>query len=144
MIRNTRQVSVCVNSSRRGDSSNCSSCVTRAPARFFSLPLVFAIGQWSVVSGQWSVKTVLLTDHCPPTTDHCSSKCHDVVAAVHVEDFAGDGGGERATEEEGDVANLARFDVATQGRTVGVVLEHCGEIADAACGERADGAGADG
>src|SRR4051812_2053239 len=108
VMRNTRHVSVCLNSSSRGDSSNCSSCVTRAPTRAFSLPLVLAMK--AVVSGRWSVVSA---DSFELTTDHCSSKCHDVVAAVHVEDFAGDGRRERATEEEGGVADLAGFDVAT-------------------------------
>ena len=46
------------------------------------------------------------------------SEGHDVEAAVHVQDFAGDAGGERAEEEEGGVADLARLDVAAQGRPV--------------------------
>src|SRR3712207_8437038 len=69
---------------------------------------------------------------------------HDVEAAVHVEDFAGDAGGERAEEEEGGVADLARLDVAAQGGALGVVAQHHAQVADAARGERVDRAGADG
>src|SRR3712207_9473820 len=69
---------------------------------------------------------------------------HDVVAAVHVEDFAGDAGGERAEEEERGVADLARLDVAAQRRALCVVAQHDVHVADAARGERVQGAGADG
>src|SRR5947208_16661267 len=69
---------------------------------------------------------------------------HDVVAAVHVQDFARYAGGEGAEEEERGVADLARFDVAPERRALGVVSEPHAEVAAAPPGERVDGAGAGG
>src|SRR5438270_11788143 len=52
------------------------------------------------------------------------SDAHDVVAAVDVEDLAGDRRGHRRDEEERGVADLAQLDVAPERRLFGVVLEH--------------------
>src|SRR5215218_5739455 len=102
MMRKTRQVSVCLKSSARGVSSNCSSCVTCRPwATSSSLSVVSSIkksGVWSPESGVRSQDnaTFICLDFRLQTPDSRLSKGHDVEAAVHVEDFAGDAGGERA------------------------------------------------
>ena len=71
-------------------------------------------------------------------------EAHDVVAAVDVDDFAGDGAGEVAGEEEGCAADFELVDVAVEGGALGVGAHHVAEVADAAGGEGFDGSGGDG
>src|SRR6185369_1843667 len=82
MILKTRHGSVCVNSSGRGLSSSCSSCVvpdgSGLPRLVVSSSPFFAI-----------------------------SDTHDVVAAVDVDHLAGDPGRHRATKEDGGVSHFA-------------------------------------
>src|SRR5947209_1216721 len=116
MMRKTRHVSVCVNSSARGVFSSCSSCVTapRPGSKSSSVCFVSAI-RWGLgAGGEGLVRACLFQPTPSPQPLAPALKGHDVVAAVHVEDFAGDAGGEGAEEEEGRVADLARLDVAAQ------------------------------
>lgn len=71
-------------------------------------------------------------------------KPHDVIAAVHVEGFAGDGAGQVGGEEEGCAADFELVNVAVERGAVGVGLEHVAEGSDAAGGQGLDGTGGDG
>src|SRR5215510_14423834 len=120
MMRNTRQGSVCVNSSGRGLSRSCSSCVVLVFGRFKGLvvsssPIFFAI--------------------LDP---------HYVVATVDVDHFAGDPRRHRAAKEDGSVSDLACLYVATERRAFGVVLQHRAEVGDAASGKCLNRSSADG
>src|SRR5436305_4776273 len=69
---------------------------------------------------------------------------HDVVAAIHMYDFACDAGRERAAQEESAVADLARLDVASQGCALGVMFEHHAQVCHtAARSESVERPGAD-
>src|SRR5215213_3750070 len=124
MIRKTRHGSVCVNSSGRGLSSNCSSCVV--PGAFSPPPFSF----FSIlIRAYLSVKLRLNT--------------HDVIAAIDVDDLAGDSRRHRATQEHGCVSDFAALDVATKRRALRVMFEHRAEVGDAASRERLNRTGAD-
>ena len=71
-------------------------------------------------------------------------KAHDVEAAVDVDGFAGDGGGEWAGEEECCSADFGLIDVAVERGALDLCVAHGAEIADAAGGQRVDGASGDG
>ena len=72
------------------------------------------------------------------------SEPHDVVAAVYVHHFASDGAGEVAGQEQGCAAYFELVHVAVERGALGVGLEHFTQVADAAGGQRLDGAGGDG
>src|SRR6516164_4202805 len=69
---------------------------------------------------------------------------HDVVAAVYIDGFAGNGGGEVAGEVECEAADFGLVDVAVKRSALGVRLHHLAQVADAARGERLDRACGDG
>ena len=52
------------------------------------------------------------------------SQSHDVVAAIDVEDVAGDGRGQRAAQKGGGVGHFQRRDAARQRRALGGVIFH--------------------
>src|SRR5581483_9028348 len=72
------------------------------------------------------------------------SKSHNVVAAIHVNHFAGDAGAHVGSKEEGGIGHLADLHVALQWRALGVGLEHVAETGDAARRQRLDRPGRDG
>src|SRR5208337_1190992 len=72
------------------------------------------------------------------------SEAHDVITAIDVHDFAGDGAGEVAGQKQGCSADFNLVHVAVERGAVGVGFEHVSEIADAAGGESFNGAGGDG
>src|ERR1700752_1216252 len=99
MMRNTRQGSVCVNSSARGLSSSCSSCVAPLSClwrgvSFFSIDL----------------------------------DAHNIKTAIDVDYFAGNAGRHRATEEDCGVPDFAGVNVTAEGCSFGVVFQHRAEI----------------
>src|ERR1035437_1711262 len=69
---------------------------------------------------------------------------HDVIAAIDVHDFSGDGAGEVAGQKQGRAANFQLVHIAAERGAVGMGLEHVAEIADAARGESLDRAGGNG
>src|SRR2546429_7424829 len=71
------------------------------------------------------------------------SNSHDVIAAIHVNNFARDCRSHRAAEEQNRVADFAGFDVATERGTLGRVLQHGTEVRYAARRERLNWTGAD-
>src|SRR4051812_35283817 len=78
---------------------------------------------------------------------HCSKlPSHDAVAAVDVDSFTGDPGGEVAGEPEAGFADVFGGGVAVpgEGGFFGVVDHHAVDIADAAGGHGFDGPGTDG
>ena len=69
---------------------------------------------------------------------------HDVIAAVHIEDFAGDGAGEVAGKIQRRAADFELVYVAAQRGAFGMGLDHVAQVADASGGQGLDGAGGDG
>src|ERR1035437_32054 len=69
---------------------------------------------------------------------------HDVIAAIDVHDFSGDGAGEVAGQKQGRAADFQLVHIAAERGAVGMGLEHVAEIADAARGESLDRAGGNG
>src|SRR5262249_39055110 len=65
-----------------------------------------------------------------------SSDAHDVVAAIDVQHFAGDGGGQRAAQEDGGVGDLLGGDRPLQRCALGGVVDHLLDVADGAGGPR--------
>ena len=60
------------------------------------------------------------------------SKSHDVVAAIDVENFAGNSTGQIGSQEQGCVAYFRWLHVPFQGRPFGMSFEHLTQAADAA------------
>jgi hypothetical protein len=69
---------------------------------------------------------------------------HDVVAAIHVDDFAGNGAGQVAGQVKRRAAHFALVHVAVQRRSLGMRFEHVAQCAHAARGQRLDGPGRNG
>src|SRR5205807_2636027 len=74
----------------------------------------------------------------------CVSKSHDVVTGVNKQYVSCDCTGERATEKEGGVTDLALFNVATQGRNDIHLFANLGQARDSAGGEGIQGTSGDG
>src|SRR5258706_11140787 len=74
-------------------------------------------------------------------TDNWISKSHDVVAAIHVDDFAGHATAGIGGEEDSGRADFSYFYVAAEGSALGVGFQHIAKARDAAGGEGFDGAG---
>src|SRR5947209_11762687 len=79
-----------------------------------------------------------------PLSLFCVSKSHDVVTGVDKQYFACDCAGERATEKEGGVTDLALFNVATQGRNDIHLFAKLGQARDSTGGEGIQGTSRDG
>src|ERR1044071_6032346 len=109
MIRNTRQGSVCLNSSGRGLSSSCSSCVVPGGCRLCGV-FVFSI----------LIRGYLLSVRVYPR----SLNTHDVIAAVHVDHFAGNTRRHRTHEKYCGIPDLAWIDITTERRSFCVMFQH--------------------
>src|SRR5581483_7622584 len=72
------------------------------------------------------------------------SEAHDIVAAVHVDDFSGDAGAHVGGEEDGGAGDLVDFHVSLERGALGVRLQHVHEAGDAARGQGFHRAGGDG
>src|SRR5258708_36208909 len=71
------------------------------------------------------------------------SKSHDVVAAIHVDDFAGHATAGVGGEEDSGRADFSYFYVAAEGSALGVGFQHIAKARNAAGGESLDGTGRD-
>src|SRR5258706_11666569 len=71
------------------------------------------------------------------------SGSHNVVASVNEENFAGDGAGIRAGEEEGCIAYLTLLDITTQGRCDSHMFTEAGKSGDTTCCKRVERPGRD-
>ena len=79
-----------------------------------------------------------------PGARHGGLKSHDVVAAVDVDGFAGDAAGEVDARKTAVSPTSTGSTLRLQRSALGVVLHHLAQVADAAGGQRLDGAGGDG
>jgi len=68
---------------------------------------------------------------------------HRVVAAIHVEDFPGDGRGQWATDEDSGIRHFFRFNGAGQRRPLSRVIDHLVDVADGPGGTGSVGTGGD-
>src|SRR5258706_8860993 len=76
-------------------------------------------------------------------TDNWISKSHNVVAAIHVDDFAGHATAGIGGEEDSGRADFSYFYVAAEGGALGVGFQHIAKARNAAGGESLDGTSRD-
>src|SRR3984957_9588804 len=71
------------------------------------------------------------------------SETHDVVAAIDVNHFAGDGACQAACQIECRPADFQLIDVAVQGSAIAVRFEHLAQSTHSTSSQRLDGTGGD-